>query len=116
MSEREQLGPPPVEALSDLSWARVERGLWARLDGTVRALRRERDRGQEHLADVSHELRTPLAALRAFVDLLEGLRQVVEDEAVVDVRPADQDVVQLRQDCRRRANRHHRTCILVASR
>jgi len=42
----------------------------ARLDGTVKALRRERDRGQEHLADVSHELRTPLAALRAFVDLL----------------------------------------------
>ena len=42
-----------------------------RLEGTVAALRRERDRGQEHLADVSHELRTPLAALRAFVDLLD---------------------------------------------
>ena len=25
---------PPVEPMSDLSWARVERGLWARLDGT----------------------------------------------------------------------------------
>jgi signal transduction histidine kinase len=37
----------------------------------MQALRRERDRGQEHLADVSHELRTPLAALRAFVDLLQ---------------------------------------------
>lgn len=43
-----------------------------RLEATVEAYRRERDRGQEHLADVSHELRTPLAALRAFVDLLEG--------------------------------------------
>ncbi|MFM2104045.1 MAG: hypothetical protein RL006_212 [Chloroflexota bacterium] len=43
----------------------------SRLEATVAALRRERDRGQEHLADVSHELRTPLAALRAFVDLLE---------------------------------------------
>ena len=43
----------------------------SRLEGTVAALRRERDRGQEHLADVSHELRTPLAALRAFVDLLD---------------------------------------------
>ena len=42
-----------------------------RLEATVAALRRERDRGQEHLADVSHELRTPLAALRAFVDLLD---------------------------------------------
>jgi signal transduction histidine kinase len=42
-----------------------------RLQGSMQALRRERDRGREHLADVSHELRTPLAALRAFVDLLE---------------------------------------------
>jgi len=42
-----------------------------RLEMTVAALKRERDRGQEHLADVSHELRTPLAALRAFVDLLD---------------------------------------------
>ncbi|MFM9166019.1 MAG: HAMP domain-containing protein, partial [Candidatus Limnocylindrus sp.] len=32
-----------------------------RLQGSMQALRRERDRGQEHLADVSHELRTPLA-------------------------------------------------------
>ncbi|MBA3396545.1 MAG: FecR domain-containing protein [Deltaproteobacteria bacterium] len=30
-----QLGPPEVEAFSDLSWARVERGLWARLDGAA---------------------------------------------------------------------------------
>ena len=42
-----------------------------RLEGSMKALRRERDLGQEHLADVSHELRTPLAALRAFVDLLQ---------------------------------------------
>ncbi len=42
-----------------------------RLQGSMQALRRERDRGQEHLADVSHELRTPLAALRAFIDLLQ---------------------------------------------
>lgn len=26
---------PPVDPLSDVSWARVERGLWARLDGTA---------------------------------------------------------------------------------
>lgn len=26
---------PPVDQMSDLSWARVERGLWARLDGTA---------------------------------------------------------------------------------
>jgi transmembrane sensor len=28
----EHLGPPPVEPMSDLAWARVERGMWARLD------------------------------------------------------------------------------------
>ena len=26
---------PPIEPMSELSWARVERGLWARLDGTA---------------------------------------------------------------------------------
>jgi ferric-dicitrate binding protein FerR (iron transport regulator) len=29
----EKLGAPPVEKLSDVAWARVERGLWARMDG-----------------------------------------------------------------------------------
>lgn len=38
------LGPPPVEPLGDVAWSRVERGLWARLDGaqpiaTVRSRR-----------------------------------------------------------------------------
>ena len=28
----DQLGPPPIEPLSDIAWSRVERGLWARLD------------------------------------------------------------------------------------
>lgn len=28
----EKLGPPPVEPLSDITWARVERNLWERLD------------------------------------------------------------------------------------
>jgi FecR protein len=33
--DRDRLGPPPVEPMSDMSWARVERGLWARMDGTA---------------------------------------------------------------------------------
>ncbi|MCW5807306.1 MAG: hypothetical protein KIT31_33430, partial [Deltaproteobacteria bacterium] len=33
MREPEQpLGPPPVDPLSDIAWARIERGLWERLD------------------------------------------------------------------------------------
>lgn len=32
MSNQLQLGRPPVEPLSDVAWARVERGLWARMD------------------------------------------------------------------------------------
>jgi len=37
MSDQLELGPPPVESLSDVAWARVERGLWARLDADVAA-------------------------------------------------------------------------------
>lgn len=29
----EKLGRPPVDPMSDVAWARVERGLWSRLDG-----------------------------------------------------------------------------------
>lgn len=35
MSQQQKLGPPPVDALSDLSWARVERNVFARMEGTV---------------------------------------------------------------------------------
>jgi len=32
MTEESRLGPPPIEPLSETAWARVERGLWSRLD------------------------------------------------------------------------------------
>lgn len=35
MSTDENDVRPPVDPMSDVSWARVERGLWARLDGTA---------------------------------------------------------------------------------
>ncbi len=35
MTDDRTLGPPPVEPLSDVAWARVERGLWARMDGST---------------------------------------------------------------------------------
>jgi hypothetical protein len=44
MSERERLGPPPIEPLSDLSWSRIERGLWSRMDAAPPAERAARPR------------------------------------------------------------------------
>ncbi len=33
MNDQDRLGPPPVEPMSDVAWARVERNLWSRIDG-----------------------------------------------------------------------------------
>jgi signal transduction histidine kinase len=43
-----------------------------RLEESVAIIRRDRDRSRDFLADVSHELRTPIAAMRTFVELLQG--------------------------------------------
>jgi signal transduction histidine kinase len=43
-----------------------------RLEESVRIIRRDRDLSRDFLADVSHELRTPIAAMRTFVELLQG--------------------------------------------
>ncbi len=43
-----------------------------RLEDSVAIIRRDRDRSRDFLADVSHELRTPIAAMRTFVELLQG--------------------------------------------
>lgn len=32
MTDEQRLGPPPIESLSDVAWARVERGVWSQLD------------------------------------------------------------------------------------
>jgi len=34
-NEQQQIGPPPVEGLSDVAWARVERGVFSRIESTV---------------------------------------------------------------------------------
>jgi signal transduction histidine kinase len=44
----------------------------ARLEESVEIIRRDRDRSREFVADVSHELSTPIAAMRTFVELLQG--------------------------------------------
>ena len=43
-----------------------------RLEESVGIIRRDRDMSRDFLADVSHELRTPIAAMRTFVELLQG--------------------------------------------
>ena len=43
-----------------------------RLEESVAIIRRDRDYSRDFLADVSHELRTPIAAMRTFVELLQG--------------------------------------------
>lgn len=35
MTRDERLGTPPIESLSDTSWSRIERGVWAELDAQV---------------------------------------------------------------------------------
>ena len=65
MSQPQKLGPPPVDALSDVSWARVERNVFARMEGTVtgavmsREVKRE---GKSHWV----WLAVPAAAAAAF--------------------------------------------------
>jgi len=44
----------------------------ARLEESVEIIRHDRDRSRDFLADVSHELRTPIAAMRTFIELLQG--------------------------------------------
>jgi signal transduction histidine kinase len=44
----------------------------ARLEESVGIIRGDRDRSRDFLADVSHELRTPIAAMRTFIELLQG--------------------------------------------
>ena len=43
-----------------------------RLQDSIEIMSQDRDRSRAFLADVSHELRTPIAALRTFVELLQG--------------------------------------------
>ncbi len=59
------LGPPPVEAYSEMTWARVERGLWTRLDATVVTPQRTRRRLW---------LAMPLAAAAALALVVFALR------------------------------------------
>lgn len=67
--------PPPYTGAGSAEIAELARQfntMAARLEESVAIIRRDRDRSRDFLADVSHELRTPIAALRTFIELLQG--------------------------------------------
>lgn len=63
----EESGTLELQALSDQF-----NTMATRLEESVEIIRRDRDRSRDFLADVSHELRTPIAAMRTFIELLQG--------------------------------------------
>lgn len=64
-TERERLGPPPVDALSDVAWARVERNVLTRNQGTITSAVGARElRGTSRNTWVW--LAVPIAAAAAF--------------------------------------------------
>jgi ferric-dicitrate binding protein FerR (iron transport regulator) len=64
MSER--LGPPPVDALSDVAWARVERNVFSRTEGTVTNAVAAREVKRELTRSTWVWLAVPAAAAAAF--------------------------------------------------
>ncbi len=79
----DKLGPPPVEPLSDVAWARVERGLWARMD-TATAPEPVRSRRWWWLA-------VPVAAA-ATIAVVLVTRGDDRTEVVAEARPETTDV------------------------
>ena len=61
-----KLGPPPVENLSDVAWARVERNVLTRATGTITNAAAARDVGRERKHGSWFWLAIPAAAAAAF--------------------------------------------------
>lgn len=71
----DRLGPPPIEPLSDVSWARVERGLWARMDGSITTQTAHPERRRWWIA-------LPIAAAAAAIVLVVATREAPRTEVV----------------------------------
>jgi ferric-dicitrate binding protein FerR (iron transport regulator) len=66
MSNPDRLGPPPVDPLSDVAWARVERKVFARVEGTVTNAVSAREVTRGRSAGTWIWLAVPAAAAAAF--------------------------------------------------
>ena len=64
MTDEQRFGPPPVEALSDVAWARVERSVFSRIESTVTHAASSRDVSQDKARSWLW-LAVPLAAAAA---------------------------------------------------
>lgn len=83
----DRLGPPPVEPLSDVTWARVERGLWARMETSSTARVEPAPRRWRWLV-------TPLVATAAVIAIVVIVRDPSTPKTEVSTRPisAESDV------------------------
>src|SRR5262245_29973432 len=66
MSSPERLGPPPVDPLSDVAWARVERNVFSRMEGTVTNAVSAREVNRDRSRSTWIWLAVPAAAAAAF--------------------------------------------------
>jgi len=66
MTEKKRLGPPPVDTLSDVAWARVERNVLLRTTGTITNAASAREIRQEPKRSAWLWLAVPAAAAAAF--------------------------------------------------
>src|SRR6185436_17137349 len=73
MTERDRIGPPPVEPMSDIAWSRVERGLWSRIDAGEAGLDPARAERRSGAALRWWLIAAPLAAA-AIIAIFVGLR------------------------------------------
>ena len=87
MTDNDQkLGPPPVEPMSDVSWARVERGLWSRIDSGATDVRPEAPRRRWVW------IAAPALAVAAIVAILVGTGRFTSREetpAIVSSDPSE---------------------------
>jgi hypothetical protein len=92
MTDRDRLGPPPVEPMSDVAWSRVERGLWARVDAGEAGPANAPGRTERRSGARWWIIAAPLAAA-AILAIVVGLRLILPvgrgEEPVRIVSPAD---------------------------